>query len=311
MPGWGELQRVGAGRSCTMPSRYIVTAQLEFAVPTSTRFLLNLRVRDAPRQDIEHEQLVIQLADASTPEVVELTGEGGSRLLLFAATSDLRLSYQATVVCAPVLRPAVELADRSAATLDAERASYLFPSRYCESDQLGRLAWQQFGHHRGPFAQAAAITGWIHAHTAYVPGSSHSGTSATAILVQRAGVCRDFAHLGIALCRALNLPARYATGYAYGLQPPDMHAWFEVAIGDDWVAFDPTRLAPPTGLVRVAHGRDAADTSIVTTFGPALARRMQFDCQPADPDQTPPDPPRADAEPDRLLVHPAPSIPAP
>ena len=108
---------------------------------------------------------------------------------------------------------------------------------------------------------------WIHDNVEYVRGSTNSGTSAYDTVTQRVGVCRDFAHLGIALCRALNIPARYFTGYAYELEPPDFHACFECYIGGEWMVFDATRLAHLNGLVRIASGRDAADTAVASIFG--------------------------------------------
>jgi transglutaminase-like putative cysteine protease len=127
-----------------------------------------------------------------------------------------------------------------------------------------------------------AITNWIHDNVQYLSGSTNSTTSAYDTVAERAGVCRDFAHLGIALCRALNVPARYFTGYAYQLNPPDFHACFEAYIGGCWLIFDPTRLVPLNGLVRIANGRDAADASVATIFGPVTSNAVQVSCEPAD-----------------------------
>src|SRR4026209_2982055 len=104
-------------------------------------------------------------------------------------------------------------------------------------------------------------------------------TSAFDTVTQRTGVCRDFSHLAIALCRALSIPARYFSGYAYQLDPPDFHACFEAFIGGRWSLFDPTRLAPLNGLVRIAMGRDAADASIATIFGRMLCTAMSVRCE--------------------------------
>ncbi len=279
-PCGGRENRPRRARSKIRSMRLIATGRLDYAVSGPARFFINLHALGTPSQRVERESLRLHPPDAALLERPAANGAG--RLVAITSDVDLRISYEAVVACSPDLRPVAEVAAWPAAPLDHGRAAYLFPSRYCESDQLGRLAWQKFGHLETPYARAGAIRDWIHANIAYVPGGSHSGTSACATLVQRAGVCRDFAHLGVALCRALNLPARYATGYACGLRPPDMHAWFEVAIGAHWVAFDATRLAPLDGLVRVAHGRDAADTAIVTAFGPAVARELVFSCHPAD-----------------------------
>jgi transglutaminase-like putative cysteine protease len=103
-------------------------------------------------------------------------------------------------------------------------------------------------------------------------------TSAYDTVTQRTGVCRDFSHLGIALCRALNIPARYFSGYAYQLEPSDFHACFECFIGGSWVVFDATRLSHLNGLVRIGAGRDAADASVASIFGSASCSRIKVDC---------------------------------
>ena len=103
-------------------------------------------------------------------------------------------------------------------------------------------------------------------------------TSAFDTVTQRTGVCRDFSHLGIALCRALNIPARYFAGYAYELEPPDFHACFECFIGGSWTVFDATQLAHLNGLVRIGTGRDAADAAVASIFGSATCRKMVVSC---------------------------------
>jgi len=166
---------------------------------------------------------------------------------------------------------------------------FLFPSRYCQSDRLGKLAWKEFGGIDHPYDQVVAIADWIFENIDYLSGTTDAGTSAFDTVTQRSGVCRDFAHLGIALCRALSIPARYFTGYACNMQPPDFHACFEAYIGNRWVIFDPTRLASLNGLVRIATGRDAADASVATIFGRMQLTGMMVSCtspdfQPLGPD---------------------------
>ena len=154
----------------------------------------------------------------------------------------------------------------------------LFPSRYCQSDRLSRLAWDLFGTIENPHEKVVAITDWIHDNVEYLRGSTDSMTSAYDTVTQRTGVCRDFAHLGIALCRALNIPARYFSGYAYQLDPPDFHACFECFIGGSWVVFDATRLAHLNGLVRIGTGRDAADAAVASIFGSATLHADAVSC---------------------------------
>ncbi|UUZ78191.1 transglutaminase family protein [Polaromonas sp. P1(28)-13] len=144
---------------------------------------------------------------------------------------------------------------------------YLMPSRYCESDTLSRAAQQLFGQLPPGLGRVHAIESWIHDSIAYLPGFSSSTTTGQNVFVQRAGVCRDFAHLGITLCRALNIPARLVVGYVHFDEPPqDFHALFEAWLDDRWVLFDPTRMAPIDRLVRVGTGRDAKDVAFATIF---------------------------------------------
>jgi transglutaminase-like putative cysteine protease len=151
---------------------------------------------------------------------------------------------------------------------------YLNPSRYCESDRLTHFALRMFGNDEPGFSRVTAICDWINNNLDYQPGSTGESTSACDILIQRVGVCRDYAHLAIALCRALCIPARYISGYAVALQPPDFHGFFEAYLGSRWYLFDATRMAPVEGFVRIGTGRDAADASFATIIGEATLTYM-------------------------------------
>ena len=155
---------------------------------------------------------------------------------------------------------------------------YLYPSRYCQSDKLYRFANNKFGKIENPFLKVLALTNWIHSNVEYLSGSTNSQTSAYDTVTELAGVCRDFAHLGIALCRALTIPARYFTGYAYKLQPPDFHACFEAFIGNEWVLFDATKLVPLNGIVKIATGMDAAETAVASIFGNIVGMEVNVSC---------------------------------
>ena len=148
---------------------------------------------------------------------------------------------------------------------------YLYPSRYCQSDRLTQLAMELFGQMPKGYRRIEAIQDWVRANLVFQMKSSNSMTSALETLAQRTGVCRDFAHLMISLCRALSIPARYTTGIDYGadpaLGPPDFHAYVEVYLGYRWYLFDPSGVAIKTGLIRIGTGRDAADVSYATIFG--------------------------------------------
>lgn len=163
--------------------------------------------------------------------------------------------------------------------MDGTVLPFLFPSRYCQSDKLFRLANDKFGRIKNTYSKVLAITHWINKNVEYLSGSTNSQTSAFDTVTERAGVCRDFAHLGIALCRALSIPARYFTGYAYQLNPPDFHACFEAYIENQWIIFDATKLAPLNGLVKIASGRDAADVAVASTFGNVQSKHMSVNCE--------------------------------
>jgi transglutaminase-like putative cysteine protease len=166
---------------------------------------------------------------------------------------------------------------------------YVLPSRYCESDLLAAAAQQMFGALPPGVGRVRKVVEWIHDNVAYQPGSTCSTTTAQEVFVQRAGVCRDFAHLGITFCRALGIPARMVAGYVWFDEPPqDFHAIFEAWLGGRWVLFDPTGMAPSDRLVRVGTGRDAKDVAFCTYFGNIeLTRKevmvLEHDPRPARP----------------------------
>ena len=151
---------------------------------------------------------------------------------------------------------------------------FLLPSRYCESDKLGDVALEIAGGFMPGFDQAEAIRTWVQKNVAYVQGASDTSTSALDTLASKQGVCRDQTHLGIALCRALGIPARMVVGYLFGLQPMDLHAWFECYIGGRWWTFDPKEPVTVGGRIVTGYGRDATDVAIATQYGPATLTAM-------------------------------------
>jgi transglutaminase-like putative cysteine protease len=198
----------------------------------------------------------------------------GNRFIrINAPAGPLEVVYDAAVENAPLITDPNGVREIAPQNLPLDVLPFLFPSRYCESDRLVRLANSQFGYLSPGFSRVTAICNYINFSVAYERGSSGAQTSAFNTVTERAGVCRDFAHLGIAFCRALGIPARFVSGYAFGLEPPDFHACFEAYLGDEtgagrWYFFDATRMAPQTGYVRIGSGRDAADASFATLFGP-------------------------------------------
>jgi transglutaminase-like putative cysteine protease len=148
--------------------------------------------------------------------------------------------------------------------------TYLNPSRYCESDLLARFAFEEFGQLYPGYSRVQAICNWVFEQLDYTPGSTTATTTAADVLLQRTRVCRGYAHLAIALCRGIGIPARYVAGYAVDLQPPDFHGFMEAFLEGNWYLFDPTRLTSILGLVRIGSGRDAADVSVATITGNVL-----------------------------------------
>lgn len=254
-----------------------LTAELDYDVQFRSAMILSVHPQRNAAQRIVTEELTVE---PPTPLREFADGDGNRFVRLDTGThSQLTVRYRAAVDCNFELRTASGIATTPVAALDDAAIPFLFPSRYCQSDRLGRLAWDLFGKIEKPHDKVVAIADWIHDNVEYVRGSTDSSTSAYDTVTQRVGVCRDFAHLGIALCRALNIPARYFTGYAYALEPPDFHACFECLIGGEWMVFDATRLAHLNGLVRIATGRDAADTAVASVFGSVIGTRMAVSCE--------------------------------
>jgi transglutaminase-like putative cysteine protease len=150
---------------------------------------------------------------------------------------------------------------------------YVLPSRYCDSDKLQNFAWEKFGSVPNGRARVQAISDWLHANIEYRFGSGRPDLSAWDIIQRGYGVCRDFAHMGVALCRTFNLPARYVTGHLPDIgyidpgSPMDFHAYFEVYVDGVWLTFDPRYNVPRIGRVKIAAGLDAVDTAFATIYG--------------------------------------------
>lgn len=165
--------------------------------------------------------------------------------------------------------------------LPDEALQFLLSSRYCETELLATLAWQHFGGFAPGWPRVQAVCEFVHRHLRFDYMQARSSRTAFEAYNERVGVCRDFAHLGIAFCRALNIPARYCTGYLgdIGVPPPhgpmDFAGWFEAYLGGQWYAFDPRNLTPRIGRVLIARGRDAVDVALSTTFGPNTLKQFR------------------------------------
>jgi transglutaminase-like putative cysteine protease len=177
-------------------------------------------------------------------------------------------SLNSTIIadCAATIDVAPEAGLVPMNLLPDEVLQFLLPSRYCEADRLGEKARTLIAGIPSGYAQVEYIRGWISDHFVYAYGTTNSSTSAIDVLAAGTGVCRDYAHAGIALCRALDIPARMVVGYLYRLEPMDLHAWFEAFIGGRWYTFDATQDQQKGNRIVVACGRDAADVAIATYF---------------------------------------------
>lgn len=201
---------------------------------------------------------------------------------------DLSVLYTAEVIGDPAA--AAEAAESEVTA--GELLEYLRPSRYAESDRLAAIARSELGTMEG-FALARAVTDWVRQRLAYVPGASRHTDGAVETILARTGVCRDFAHVVVALLRALDVPSRIASVYAPGLSPMDFHAVAEAWVDGSWHVLDATGMAPRPSLVRIATGRDAADIAFLSSYGaPVWLRQLEVTCVvedrlPADDGATP------------------------
>lgn len=258
--------------------QFQVSGHLEYDVKFPSTLILNIHAQRNSGQNILEERFEVQ-PDVQMEEFVLVEGESRFIRLHTGQAQKLIIDYSAKVECTREVVAAVNIDQMTVSEMDPSAIPYLFPSRYCQSDRLSRLAWDLFGSIEHPYHKVLAIVDWIQSNVEYLLGSTNSETSAYDTVTQRTGVCRDFAHLGIALSRALNIPSRYFSGYAYQLNPPDFHACFESYIGGKWLVFDATGLAPLNGLVRIGTGRDASDAAVATIFGRVQLTGMRVDCQ--------------------------------
>lgn len=232
-------------------------------------FVFNVHAAHTERQRVVDEQLTLS---QDVQMLVETEPATRNRYLrVQASPGPLRLAYGATVDLSHHIADPGRIDEVPVARLPAQVLSYVYPSRYCQSDLLHRFAMREFGQLPQGYRRVQAIRDWVLQRTSFASNTSNSNTSAIDTLLETAGVCRDFAHLMIALCRAVNIPARFTTGIDYGadpaLGPPDFHAYVETYLGERWYLFDPSGTAIPMGFVRLGTGRDAADVAFATIFG--------------------------------------------
>jgi len=241
------------------------TCNLEFQMRDSTPLILMLRPRSGIQQWVARVAYTL-LPSVPVDEYTDIFGNLCQRMVAPAGKFSVHTS-------ADVMTTDVVDRDPGALFIEIQNLPvtvllYLLPSRYCESDRFGTMAREITDGVSLGYEQVDSICEWIQNSIRYTPGSSIFSLSAVEVNLQGEGVCRDLAHLGIALCRSISIPARLVVGYLYRLEPMDLHAWFEAYVGDHWYTFGQTDNALRGGRIAVAYGRDAADVAIYHQFGP-------------------------------------------
>jgi transglutaminase-like putative cysteine protease len=260
--------------------KFKVYSELSYEVFSPTTFIFNVQAAKSASQIITSESIIVTPAikfeefslKNSDTRFVKMEVEQG---LFFTIIYEAEVDVRYEIYDEKVLLQSIPIIN-----LDNEVLPFISPSRHCESDKLSEFALNEFGFLPNEYAKAKAIKEWIFNTVEYKTGVTNSSTSACDTLLEKVGVCKDFAHLGIALCRALDIPARYFTGYAHNLNPPDFHACFEAYICGQWLFFDPTKLAVTNGLVKIANGKDASEVAVASYFGNVNCTFMKIECHP-------------------------------
>jgi len=246
--------------------------ELSFEAQELTPLILMLRPRSGAGQWIIREEYQITPI-VNVTEFTDMYGNLCQRVV--APEGPFSIYFSATVQTADEIDVSPGAPYTPVEELPDDVLHYTLPSRYCQSDQLGDLAVEITKNSVPGYDQAEAIRRWIHENVVYQYGTSDASTSAVDTADKRIGVCRDFTHLGITLCRALNIPARMVVGYLYKLDPMDLHAWFEAYVDGRWFTFDATQNQPRGNRITVAYGRDAADVAFTTQFGAMTLNSMK------------------------------------
>ena len=243
--------------------------ELQYDVQSQSEFVFNICPARTRSQRVLNETLEVEGATPSYTFTDPVTANRINRL--YSEGGPLSIRYRGTVELDHVIDDPATIEERAIRTMPSDVIPYILPSRYCPSDKMRGLALAMFGNIAPGYSRVVAICEWVTQHVRFKPGASNATTCAMDTFDSRTGVCRDYAHLMIAMCRALNIPARYVTGVDFGadpaLGPSDFHAYVEVFLGQRWYLFDASGLSPVMGLIRIGTGRDAADVSFATLFG--------------------------------------------
>ena len=257
--------------------------ELIYECPRPTPMMLVLNIHYTRTSDLLVPDHVT--TDPSVPIAVYRDSFGNWCTRLVAPVGQIKIASTAIVKDTGEPDPVVpSAAQHPIQELPEEALVFLLASRYCDTEKFLQIAWNMFGYTAPSWARVQAICDFVHGHISF--GYEHASHMRTAwdTYHERRGVCRDFAHLAIALCRCMNIPARYCTGYLgdIGIPPPygpmDFAAWFEAYLGGRWYTFDPRNHIPRIGRVLMARGRDAIDVAISTTFGPNALVGFQVWC---------------------------------
>ncbi|MET0293004.1 MAG: transglutaminase family protein [Steroidobacteraceae bacterium] len=245
---------------------------ITYQFPQPTPMILALNIHYSRAGDLVRTDNLV--TEPSVPTAAYRDGFGNWCTRLVAPPGQLRLRAEALVNDSGLPEPRVTNAfQHDVQSLPEEVLVFLLGSRYCETDQLSNLAWQLFGNTPPGWARVQAICDYVNRHLTF--GYAHANSQRTALQAynERRGVCRDFAHLAIAFCRCMNIPARYCTSYLGDIgvppvnEPMDFSAFFEAYLGGRWYSFDPRNNTQRIGRILIARGRDAADVAISTAFG--------------------------------------------
>ena len=246
-------------------------SELTFVNQEPIPMIFMLRPRNSAGQWVKAESYAA-IPEFDVTEYIDIYGNLCQRIL--APQGRFRFSARAVVRVHDEIDRAPGMLPSPIQALPDMTLVFLLASRYCQSDLLIGLAEEITRGCTPGYDQVEAIRCWIHANVAYEAGTSNASTSAFDTAQARVGVCRDMAHLGLALTRALDIPARMVVGYMHGLEPMDLHAWFEAYIGAQWYTFDAKQDQTQSGRIVIAYGRDAADVALVTQFGPSELTQM-------------------------------------
>jgi transglutaminase-like putative cysteine protease len=255
--------------------------RLECAAPTPTVAMLT--IHPSRNKDLETPHRIVTTPDLPLYDYHDMHGNVCTRVVIPPGGFDIRCDFtirdsgEPDPVSADALQHPVE-------DLPDDVLVYLMPSRYCETDRLNDTAWSLFAGTQPGWPLVQAIVDFVHGHVEF--GYHHARNTRTAweCHQEQRGVCRDFAHLAITLCRCMNIPARYCTGYLGDIgvppvdAPMDFSAWFDVYLGGEWHTFDARHNTPRIGRILMARGRDATDVALTTTFGPTTLARFEVHC---------------------------------